>query len=409
MPLIDGSLFLERLRKHLKKATHVDIAVAWAGPCDAVDELEISAKNTKIRIAVGLSYNSTNPTTLDRLKEFADLRIGTSSSNGIFHPKYYCFRTPKRTICWVGSANLTNGGFRSNAELVHEFEVKNKEDLKWFELLWGNLKPDPTEEITKYKENYTPPRHSPRPKPRKTDTKPELPSLVDIKTWADFVSGLKALNDYCHYHERPWDIFGKTHSYLHTINVGREVVRLSNWMDLSQRECHILRGYNRTTNEGDWGLLGTLPMGGTPYVFNPVNMPGVGLDRQRIRKQVDRVLNANSSEIANVAQTTMKAITNMRLEDPRHHIGPASATRWLTLARPDCLLSINSKSSHKLGELSGLPKTPGSLANNYAALLNWVYAQPWFNSSQPNNPLEQDIWSCRAALLDAFIYVASEF
>ena len=283
--------------------------------------------------------------------------------------------------------------------------------MKWFELLWGNLKPDPTEEITNYKENYTPPRRSPRPKPRKTDTKPELPSLVDIKTWADFVSGLKALNDYCHYRGSDWDILGETHSYLHTIKVGREVVRLSNWTNLTRRECYILRGDERgnAKEEGNWGLLGTLPMGATPYVLNPVNMPGVGPDRQRIRKQVDRVLNANSSEIANVAQTAMRVITNMRLQNPKHHIGPASATRWLTLARPDCLLSINSKSSHKLGELSGLPKTPSNLANNYVALLNWVYAQPWFKSSQPNNPLEQDIWNCRAALLDAFIYVASEF
>ena len=412
MPLIDGSRLLQRFRKHLKKATHVDIAVAWAGPsCDAVDELEISAKNnTKIRIAVGLSYNSTNPTTLDRLKEFADLRIGTSSSNGIFHPKYYCFRTPKRIICWVGSANLTNGGFRSNAELVHEFEVKNKEDLKWFELLWKNLEPDPTEEITNYKENYTPPSRSPRPKPRKAYTKPELPSLVDIKTWADFVSGLKALDDYCHYRENEdedWDILGETHSYLHTIKIGREVVRLSNWKNLTQRECYILRGYKKDTSEGNWGLLGTLPNGGPPYVFNPANMPKVRSVRQRIREQVDRVLNANSNKIANVAQDAMEKIRNMQhVENAYRPIGHAAATRWLTLARPDCLVSINSESSPKLGKLSGLRKTSRDLANNYATLLDWVHTQDWFESPQPNDPLEQDIWNCRAALLDAFIYVA---
>ena len=413
MPLIDGSLLLQRLKKHLRKATHVDIAVAWAGPCDAVDELEISAENTKIRIAVGLSNNFTDPDTLDRLKEFADLRIGTSPSNGIFHPKYYRFRTPKKTICWIGSANLTNGGFISNTELVYEFEVKNKEvknkkDLKWFKLLWKNLEPDPTEAIINYKENYTPPSCPPRPKPRETDTDPELPSLADIKTWADFVSGLQALNDYCHYRESSWDILGETHSYLHTIKVGREVVRLSSWTNLTRRECYILRGEKRgnANEEGNWGLLGTLPMGATPYVFNPVNMPGVGPVRQQIRQQIDRVLNANSSEIANVAQNAIKAITEIKLENPKHHIGIASATRWLTLARPDRLLSINSKSSDKLGELSGLPKS--SLAKNYAALLDWVYTQPWFKSSQPNNPLEQDIWNCRAALLDAFIYVASE-
>lgn len=410
MPLIDGSRLLQRFRKHLKKATHVDIAVAWAGPsCDAVDELEISAENnTKIRIAVGLSYNSTNPTTLDRLKKFADLRIGTPSSNGIFHPKYYCFHTPKRTICWVGSANLTNGGFRSNAELVHEFEVKNKEDLKWFELLWKNLKPDPTEEITNYKENYTPPRRLPRPKPRKTDTKPELSSLVDIKTWDDFVSGLKALDDYCHYRkDKDWDILGETHSYLHTIKVGREVVRLRNWTNLTRRECHILRGYKKDTSEGEWGLLGTVVSGGASYVFNPERMPEVSSVRQRIQEQVGRVLNANPRKIADVAQDAMERIRNMQhVENADRRIGHAAATRWLTLARPDCLVSINSESSRKLGELSGLPKASDKLADNYAELLGWVHTQDWFKSPRPNDPLEQDIWNCRAALLDAFVYVA---
>ena len=412
MPLIDGSLLLQKLKKHLKKATHVDIAVAWAGPCDVVDELEISAENnTKIRIAVGLSNNFTNPTTLDRLQKFADLRIGTSLS-GIFHPKYYCFHTPEKSICWVGSANLTNGGFRSNAELIHEFKVKNDEDLEWFELLWENLEADPTEEIANYKENYTPPPKSHPPKPRKAYTKPELPSLVDIKTWDDFVSGLKALNDYCHYRESPWDILGETRSYLHTIRVGREVVRLSNWKNLTQRECHILRGEKRgsANEEGNWGLLGTVVSGGPSYVFNPERMPEVSSVRKQIRKQIGRVLNTNPRKIANVAQNAMERIRNMKhFEDADRHIGHAAATRWLTLARPDCLVSINRISAGKLGELSGLPETPDNLADNYVELLDWVHTQPWFNSLQPNDPLEQDIWNCRAALLDAFIHAASEF
>ena len=146
--------------------------------------------------------------------------------------------------------------------------------------------------------------------------------------------------------------------------------------------------------------------GGPSYVFNPENMPEVSSVRQQIREQVGRVLNTNPREIADVAQDAMERIRNMQhVENADRHIGHAAATRWLTLARPDCLVSINSKSSRKLGELSGLPKTSHNLANNYATLLDWVHTQPWFNSSQPNDPLEQDIWNCRAALLDAFIYV----
>ena len=222
----------------------------------------------------------------------------------------------------------------------------------------------------------------------------------------------KALNDYCHHHESPWDILGETHSYLHTIKVGREVVRLSNWTNLTRRECCILRGDERgnAKEEGNWGLLGTVVSGGPSYVFNPERMPEVSSVRQQIREQVNQVLNTNPREIANVAQDVMERIRSMKhVENADRHIGHAAATRWLTLARPDCLISINSESSRKLGELSGLPKASDKLANNYAELLGWVHTQPWFNSSQPNDPLEQDIWSCRAALLDAFIYVPSKF
>ena len=48
---------------------------------------------------------------------------------------------------------------------------------------------------------------------------------------------------------------------------------------------------------------------------------------------------------------------------------------------------------------------PGSLANNYEALLNWVHEQPWFKAPRPDGPSQdRDIWDCRAALLDAFVY-----
>ena len=170
MTLINGNLLLQRFKERLMQATHVDIAVAWARPCDAVEALKVSAENSKIRIAVGLSNNFTYPTTLHRLREFAELRIASSPPHGIFHPKYYCFRSPERTICWVGSANLTNRGFSGNAELVHEFEVTSDKDLEWFERLWENLEPDPTQAIINYERSYTPPSRPPRP--RETDTDP---------------------------------------------------------------------------------------------------------------------------------------------------------------------------------------------------------------------------------------------
>ena len=45
-----------------------------------------------------------------------------------------------------------------------------------------------------------------------------------------------------------------------------------------------------------------------------------------------------------------------------------------------------------------------ALANKYDALLDWLYERPWFKEQQPDDPSKLEIWNCRAALLDAFVY-----
>ena len=115
MPLIERDYLLQTFRERLDEAKHVDIAVAWACPCDALEALVESAANgVTIRIAVGVSGNVTNPTTLRRLMNFGDLRIAPSTlPHRIFHPKYFSFRGPDRIFFWIGSANL--GRVHTNA------------------------------------------------------------------------------------------------------------------------------------------------------------------------------------------------------------------------------------------------------------------------------------------------------
>ena len=68
MPLIERKHLLQRFSKCLAEATQVDIAVAWATPCDALEALAEGADNrTTIRIAVGVSENITVPTLRDPL------------------------------------------------------------------------------------------------------------------------------------------------------------------------------------------------------------------------------------------------------------------------------------------------------------------------------------------------------
>ena len=403
MPLIEGEHLLQRFRERLAEAERVDIAVAWATPCDALDALAKSVeRETTIRIAVGISGNVTNPTTLRRLQKFADLRIARSSLQfRIFHPKYFSFYGSDGTICWIGSANLTRGGFGENDELVHEFDDSTKEGQRWFESLWNELDPDPGPAIDKYEEGYRPPKRDPRPH---WGNIPDRVPLAEQSTWDKFVEQLRALDDYWRGRsDGGSDVLGDTHSWLHTIATGREVVRLPDWTNLTQRECYILRGFDQ--EEGIWGHLGSLRGAGrVTSVFNPENMPDVGRVRTQLHGYVNQVLNSDDNSIAQDAHMAVQAI--MENKEEFLGFGAAAATRLLTLARPDRLVSVNGQSAEELGRLSGLPINPADLANHYVDLLNWVYKQPWFEALRPDAPLERTIWNSRAALLDAFVYKA---
>ena len=399
MRLISGNQLLPRFKELVGQARRVDIAVAWAKPCDAVEVLARGAESgTRIRIAVGLSMNGTKPETLLRLQGFAKLRIA-SPRCGIFHPKFYSFRGHDGTICWVGSSNLTAGGFGGNVELVCEYDDDAGEGQRWFKALWNgdDVDRDSRPTIAAYIENYVPPKPPPRP-PYRGD-EPEVVPLGDQATWRDFVVGLRTRDDYCRFHgiQSPrginWDVLGESHSYLHTIARGREVAHLEDWVHLGPDECDILTGMD--TNNGDWGLLGNFSR------FTRSSFAAEDGDvRGKIHELVGPILAVPDDEIVpvNVARDTVHAIMKIR------NFGPAAATRLVTLVRPDCMVSVNGQSAAGLGSLSDVADTADDLAKDYAGLLTWVYQQPWFNAPEPDAPLEGQIWNSRAALLDAFVY-----
>ena len=69
MPLIEGNLRLQRFAELASQAERIDVAVAWARPCEAKEAL--AASGADIRIVVGISNNLTDPTTLRSLNTFA--------------------------------------------------------------------------------------------------------------------------------------------------------------------------------------------------------------------------------------------------------------------------------------------------------------------------------------------------
>ena len=397
MPLIESNMLPQSFIDLLNVSTQVDIAVAWAGPSLTVETLLEQAEDKRIRIVVGLSGNNTEPVTLRRLLEATELRVARAPPGGIFHPKFYRFHGLEGTVCWVGSPNFTRGGFGGNTELVKEFADTNDERRAWFEALWQGLEEDPRPAIAQYEGHYRPPRPLAY-RGAAMEWQGEFRNLQDLVTWEDFVAALHVLDDYCHQNQFDWDVLGETYSYLHTISVGRDVARRGNWGNFNRRDRDILCGLEHLDDTGAWGFLGNLrAAGGVIGAFSPPVVNQAALDH--VLGQIGHVLEVGDGDIAQAAQEAVAGIREL------HGFGPATATRFLALARPDRLVSMAGPAAAALGVFAEMPQDPDYLAENYAAFLQALYARPWFNAQEPADPLEREIWHCRAALVDAIVYI----
>lgn len=119
MGLLTGSLDskFERLVND-ERIDRVDIATAWATDGPGLDALEKAAKrrNMKVRALVGIAGDHTTPTALKRLCKLGSVRLIYGGS--LFHVKLYVFHRRRTSVAWIGSANFTGPGFKSNEEII---------------------------------------------------------------------------------------------------------------------------------------------------------------------------------------------------------------------------------------------------------------------------------------------------
>ena len=118
-----------------------------------------------------------------------------------------------------------------------------------------------------------------------------------------------------------------------------------------------------------------------------------------IHGAVQATITAHSEEAyLRAVREAIKRITALK------GIGIATASRLLTLARPDRAISVNRGSADGLARLTGHSSSGITKPSHYLELLQWLYSLPWYQHPCPNDPLERRIWQYRAALVDAFVY-----
>ena len=228
---------------------------------------------------------------------------------------------------------------------------------------------------------------------------PNRPDIPFDVSWAGYWRALQECDAWWKRSPAGFAVFPPGDSWVGVIRKLRPSMS-QDWSRFDARHQKRLLGC-AAKDDDDWALLGNM----LGFAIKPVF--GDSDTRRRIETIVKEVISAEDSTFLAVANTAYARLTAL------DGISTARATRLLTLARPDRCVSLNSASEHVLATY--VTKAPTNLAdlwfslsdaNLYARLLRRIHRQPWF--PRPNSgfgsPLEEEAWSMRVALLDAFIY-----
>lgn len=92
-------------------------------------------------------------------------------------------------------------------------------------------------------------------------------------------------------------------------------------------------------------------------------------------------------------------------------VGLPSATRLLSVKRPDLFLPVNGANRDEVVERFGPVRVlPEAATEDYFRILRRVHEYPWFNADRPpkSEVERRSIWDYRVALLDALLYAPTE-
>lgn len=401
MFLTKGNL-KSRFAHLLSGSNRVDIATAWAtsGPsldllCKAAEE-----RGVKVRAIVGIYGNATHPDALERLRGIGELRL-VEGKQALFHPKVYIFAGDKEACAWVGSANFTGAGFTRNEEAVQETQNVDGA-MDWFNGRWvacGVLKDGEIEAYRKRRRKQgvsgTLAGLVGRPAAGAGD---RLELLRGAGSWKEYLRALERCNESWLDEGRGWSVLGGTCSYVYTIEEVKRIAHRSSWVGLTDRKRTMLLGLSDGA-DGAWDLLGTLAPAITVCgVFKHSDEIRNRRILERVKSAVEQVIKAPDYDFPDAGVTALEQICE------ESSFGHGAATRLLALARPDRLVSVNTKSCSGLANAFDLKPTTLGDPRNYRLLLERLYAAPWYGDRPGRSNREHQLWNMRAALLDCFVY-----
>lgn len=373
---------------------NIAFATAWAtSNHNAFQKLLEPKIFAKIQFAtIGLHFYQTEPLVLHHFKNIQQIKF-SKQVHGVFHPKTYIFWNNETDwAVLIGSANFTNGAFNGKNVESSVF-IQGSESSKDFFIQTLSFLQECFEKADyltqKEIENYEA-LHKIRQREQQI-----LSNQYGNQNMKNNILNVDSLNyswpEYFNLIQQdPYHGFDIRLKILNQIHALFKKYPDFSQMDLSTRQ--FIAG-TRGENSGWFGS-----MIGNGQFKNAIN-ENSSILAQAIN-QIPLIGKISAKEFFDYIEIYQSV---SQFADKPNSLG--SATRLLSMKRPDLFFCFNSKNRDKICEELGLKNKHNITAERYwYEILQRFYDTPWFNSDKPQNSKELEAWNGKIALMDCIYY-----
>lgn len=392
MKLISTNFALKsNLLRLIIKYENISFATAWASAGNDVFAEFINSKAKINTGVIGTHFYQTHPEVLDQFVGSSQVKF-VLQPEGVFHPKVYAFWTAESWEILIGSANLTAGAIKVNTELStlisHEDGTPDLLDevlatIKGYDCrAVSQIDADNYRRIWQLKASI-------RDKLNGSyggiaATKPEVESPVMTMDWPTFYAEIQK---------------DKTHGFADRLGmldkVAQEFAKVKHFNDIPFEERLGIAGLRSLAiKNSEW--FGSMVGAGKFYKLMNASEPAFSV-----------ALDAISPTGVITRQQYETFIREYLKAFPDGRDGLGTATRLLSMKRPDTFLCVDGANLKKLAQDVGM-KRPDKLdyERYWTEVVERIQQAPWWQSSEPKQQNEAKAWQARAAMLDAIFYEA---
>lgn len=252
----------------------------------------------------------------------------------------------------------------------------NNTDLNNYRLIWKNQQSKIRSLSGKYGSNKKVPI-------------PLYNVVVANRTWRQYINLVKA------------EGIETLNNRIAVIDLAKNIFDGSNHFNkIGKEERKFIAGIpNNLDNAGNrlWGVFGSMKGAGifkNRIIENDINI-SLALDK------IPRVGMVTKSHYDKFIQLYQKAFTGTQLENANNL---ATATRLLSMKRPDTFVCFDSKNKSALCRDFGVIQSDMNFDRYWEDIVQRIYDCNWWINPEPSKGMEEKISTARAAFLDSLYY-----